>query len=110
MLAEWKNIWWPKKKKAKDEVLEIVSNEPDDIQYAKDSIGEREIRILPKNKQFLADNAVTDNKIFIISLESQFAVIIESEDLAKTYRTLVELAWQSAIPAEKWVDSESLLR
>lgn len=102
MFSIWDGYWSPKKKKNPDNVLEIVDNEPEDIAYAKRYIGRREIRILPKGKKFLADSAIYGDKILITSLANMFAVSIESPDLADTYRALVELAWLSAIPAEKW--------
>lgn len=105
LFDDWEKYWWPKQKKKPGSVLEVVSNEPRDIEYAKKVINEREVRILPKDKSsFLADNAVTLDKVFIFSLDHLFTVVIESEDLAKTYRTMVELAWQSCVPAKDWVD------
>ena len=104
MFAAWNSYWWPKKKKQPENVLEIVGNEPEDIAYAKHYIGQREVRIIPKGKKFLADNAIADDKIMITSFDPLFAVVIESPQLAATYRALVELAWESAIPAENWKD------
>ncbi len=104
MFRVWDSYWWSSKKKQPKNVLEIVGNEPDDIAYAKYYIGQREIRIIPKGKKFLADNAVADNKILITSFDPLFAVLIESPALADTYRVLVELAWESTIPAEEWKD------
>ncbi|MEK7072516.1 MAG: hypothetical protein AAB969_03010, partial [Patescibacteria group bacterium] len=104
MFAAWNSYWWPKKKKQPEYVLEIVGNEPEDIAYAKHYIGQREVRIIPKGKKFLADNAIADDKIMITSFDPLFAVVIESPQLAATYRALVELAWESAIPAENWKD------
>lgn len=98
----WAKYWRPKAKHKC--VLEIVSNEPEDIKHAKKNIPISKVRILPKGMKFLADNVVTDNKVFIFSLDNLFAVVIESEDLATTYRTLVELAWESAVPVEEWVE------
>ena len=101
LFDKW-DAYWQSKKKNPDNVLEIVDNEPEDIAYAKHYIGKREVRIVPKGKKFLADSAIADDKIMITSLDPIFAVIIESEQLADTYRALVELAWESAIPAKDW--------
>jgi len=102
IFEEWNQTWWPKKKKHPERVKEIVGNEPGDVRYAKSLIGEREVRLAPKGMQFYADSVIADDTIFIVSLEHLFAISIESKDLADTYRTLVELAWRSAIPAEQW--------
>jgi len=43
------------------------------------------------------DNVIYKNKIAIFSLKKElFAVVIESEELAKTYKALFEMAWKSA--------------
>ena len=104
LFAVWDSYWRPGKKKSSKNVLEIIGNEPEDIAYAQHYIGQREVRIAPKGKKFLADNAIADDKIMITSFDPLFAVVIESPQLAATYRALVELAWQSAIPADKWKD------
>jgi hypothetical protein len=51
---------------------------------------------MPKDLPVNADCVVTENKIFIISLVNLFAVLIESEDLATTFRNFYELAWRGA--------------
>ncbi len=104
MFEIWNTYWWNKKKKHPENIWEIVDNDPEDVAYARTCIGKREVRIIPKGKKFLADNAIADDKILITSFEPLFAVVIESPQLAATYRALVELAWQSAIPAEQWKD------
>lgn len=97
LLNTWEKNWWPKKEKdPKSKVLEIVSNEAEDIKYAQSAKSKREIRVLPKDKKFLADSAIADNKVFIFSLDHLFCVIIESEDIAKSYMALVEMVWQAA--------------
>ncbi|MBI1961152.1 MAG: hypothetical protein HYS45_00445 [Parcubacteria group bacterium] len=106
MFEQWERYWWPKKSRAGHKVFEIVDNDPEDIAYAKQSIGKREVRIAPKGKQFLADNAIADDKIMITSFDPVFAVIIESPQLADTYRALVELAWEASIPAKDWNEKQ----
>lgn len=44
-----------------------------------------------------ADIAITDNKLFIVSLDNLFGVLIESEDLAKTFKNFFLLAWRAGI-------------
>jgi sugar-specific transcriptional regulator TrmB len=102
VVEAWEKIWWPKKKKTSDSVREIVNNEEEDVRYAKQAERGSVVRIAPKGMQFNADSAIADDKIVIVSLDNLFAIVIESKDLADTYRTLVELAWQSAVPVEKW--------
>jgi len=105
MFEQWEGYWWPKKKKSGHRVLEIVDNDPEDIAYAKQCAGKREVRIAPRGKTFLADSGIADNKIIITSFDPVFAVVIESSQLADTYRALVELAWEASIPAKDWKDT-----
>jgi sugar-specific transcriptional regulator TrmB len=49
----------------------------------------------PKNK-FVTDNFIYGDKVALFSFKKRFAVVIESEDMAKSLRSLFELAWQSA--------------
>lgn len=102
VVEAWEMVWWPKKKKIPGSVREIVNNEEEDVRYARQSDRGPYVRIAPKDMHFEADSAIADDKIVIVSLDNLFAIVIESKDLADTYRTLVELAWQSAIPVAQW--------
>lgn len=103
MLTILDSYWLPKNKKNSKNTLEIVGNEPDDIVYARKYSSLRQVRILPPGKKFLADSAIAGDKILITSLDNMFAVMIESPDLADTYRAVIELAWLAAIPPEKFI-------
>ncbi len=54
------------------------------------------VKTAPKNFELPTDNALYANKIAIFSYKGAgMAVVIESEDVVKTYRSLFEMAWQS---------------
>lgn len=55
-----------------------------------------EIRQVPEGFQFFSDSVIYGNKVVFLSYKKRFAVIIESEDIADSMRTLYNLAWQSA--------------
>jgi sugar-specific transcriptional regulator TrmB len=59
-------------------------------------------RILPKKLLFPnTNNIIFDNKLVIFSLSvDYFAIVIESADVANTYRALFETAWESAAKVE----------
>jgi len=76
---------------------EMVSNDEFGLKYLKANANKRPVKIMPENLPVLADSAITENKIFIVSLDYLFGVLIESEDLAKTYKNFFLLAWQSAL-------------
>src|SRR3989338_4568237 len=75
---------------------EIVSNNPAGRDYAKKYKKIRQIKIMPANLPVYADIAITENKLFIVSLDNLFGVLIESEDLAKTFKNFFKLAWRAA--------------
>lgn len=52
------------------------------------------IRFLPKEFSFNNDNGIYGNKLVIYSTQKEFfALVIESEAIAKSYMTMFELAW-----------------
>jgi len=89
-------------KKMKVRVREIMSDNPVDKAYAyeikKFGNPNHLVKFMPKKMQTLIDSAIFDNKIAIISIKiDYFGVLIESEEIAQSYRMLYELAWQSAL-------------
>jgi len=93
LLPYWETISAGKSTKP----YEIVSCDKISVQYAKKYGKKRAVRIMPNNLPVFADTAITENKIFIVSLEHLFGVLIESEDLAKTFKNFFLLAWASAV-------------
>jgi sugar-specific transcriptional regulator TrmB len=77
-------------------IMEIVSANPAGRIYQKKYGKSRPIKIMPADLPVFADVSITENKIFIISLNNLFGVLIESEDLAKTFKNFFLLAWQAA--------------
>ena len=79
-------------------VKDLLSNDKIDLELAKKrkELGQ-EIRISP-NSPFANDNAIFNNKIAIFSLkkEALFAILIESQEIAESFRVLYDLAWNSA--------------
>jgi len=54
------------------------------------------VRLAPKEFGFSSDTIIYGNKIAIFSFKKHFAIIIEGDDVAKSFKSLFELAWQSA--------------
>ncbi len=75
---------------------EIISHDKAGLDYVKKHGKQRPIKIMPKDLPVFADSVITDNKLFIVSLDNLFGVLIESEDLAKTYKNFFLLAWRAA--------------
>ncbi len=88
----WLKKYHPKNKKT----MEIVSHNEAGLNFIKDYGKTHPIRIMPKTLSVLADSVISENKIFIVSLDNLLGVLIESEDLAKTYKNFFLLAWQAA--------------
>lgn len=83
----------------------IVNPTKGDREYAKKIMHDRKlknlvkVRLLPKDLLFVhTDNCIYDNKLAIFSIKRDYFVfVIESEDIASTYRALFNLAWLAAI-------------
>jgi sugar-specific transcriptional regulator TrmB len=84
------------------EVREIMSSNSFDQKYAHELIAYKNrkhtVRLLRKGEFFPLDSAIVDDdKFFVMSLkENMFGIIIESKDIAQSFKLLYELAWQSA--------------
>ena len=55
-------------------------------------------RMTPPDTRFSSDTFMYGNRVAIFSFQKHFALIIESEDIAASFRSLFELAWQGAQP------------
>jgi HTH-type transcriptional regulator, sugar sensing transcriptional regulator len=91
LLGYWKRNCFTGYKSSK----EIVSYSKQGVEYVKKENKQREVKIMPKDLPVFADSVITDNKLFIVSLDNLFGVLIESEDLAKTYKNFFLLAWRA---------------
>jgi len=78
-------------------IREIQMDDPVSISFRKQYESETyHIKTAPKNFELPSDNAIYGNKIAIFSYKNELmAVVIESEDVVKTYRSLFEMAWSS---------------
>jgi sugar-specific transcriptional regulator TrmB len=90
-------------KKLNVPVYELVSSHPVDIKYAKEIKKVRnpnhKIKSLKRGITFIVDSLVYDNKVAIVSLKGTFfGVVIESKDIAYSFKLLYDLAFQSAEP------------
>lgn len=93
----------------KKKIREIITQNKEDLEYACGLLSRADhhhIKVLPKNSQwvFATDNILTPGKVGITSLTKKvFVVLIEDADVYASYRTLFDLAWQSAIPVQKYL-------
>lgn len=83
-------------KRNKSKIREIVSSDSFDQKYAKKYNNPPfwQIIAVSEGSKFFADNIIWKNKVAIVSLEKLFMLVIESEDIANTYRTIFELMWK----------------
>lgn len=77
---------------------EIVGDSKADFDYAKKIKSEKNlVRVLPRDLQFSIDCGLFENKVALVSLDKDFfAVVIESERIYQSIKSLFELAWQAA--------------
>lgn len=79
-----------------NKIKEIVSSNKAGVEYMNRCGSMRPIRLMPKDLPVFADAAITHDKVFIVSLDNMFGILIESEDIAQTFKNFFELAWKAA--------------
>lgn len=91
------NRYSVKIKKDKLNVREVLQADAESVQFAKDNnLENHRLKIAPENFPFPTDNIIFGNKVAIITYkDSPMAVVIESNDVVATYKSLFEIAWQS---------------
>lgn len=86
-------------KKRNIKIKEIIGSSQEDIDYMQtySNFEHHEIHLLPKGSpySFKTDCAIWENKIAIFSYQLMFVVLIESKDVAESYKALFELAWKN---------------
>lgn len=87
-------------KAKKVSVRDLLTHDPKDSDFALAAEGRNyEARVVPKEFDLLSDGAIYGNKVAILSIRKDlFAVVIESKEVADTFRSLFELAWRQATP------------
>lgn len=95
-MPEVLEVWEKIIKKPKKDYREIITNNKEGVSFAKRNKKTKIFRMMPKDLPGFGDAAITDDKVFIVSLDNMFGVLIESEDLAKTFKNFFELAWRGA--------------
>ncbi len=97
------DLWIQTMKNKRSIVREILSkNDPEAKKYAKRILANgnpnHRIRFLPDNLEYYDnDNMIYGDKIAIFSVgKSVFVTIIESKNIADSYRTLFNAAWNSS--------------
>ena len=95
ILDKTQELFLKKKLKVKD----LLSNDPIDIELAKKRVSQGFETKISNKKPFSNDNAIFGNKIAIFSFKQDalFAILIQSKEIADSFRSLYELAWESAI-------------
>jgi sugar-specific transcriptional regulator TrmB len=78
-------------------VREILQADEKSIEFGKENSSENhKIKIASKNFIFPTDNIIFGNKVAIITYkDTPMAVVIESSDVAATYKSMFEIAWNS---------------
>jgi len=78
------------------DIKEIVNNNQAGKDYVKKHSNPANTRLMPAHLPVSSDTLITDSKVFIVSLENLFGILIDSKDLADTYTSFFELAWSAA--------------
>ena len=85
-------------------VRDLLTEDPKDLDFGFAAMGQKyEARVIPKELDLYIDGAVYDNQVAILSIKRElFAVVIESKEVADTFRSLFELAWKMSAPLENF--------
>jgi sugar-specific transcriptional regulator TrmB len=85
-------------------VRDLLTDDPKDIAFGRSFANQSyEARVVPKEFDLFIDGAVYDDQVAIISIKKElFAVVIESKEVADTFRSLFELAWKMSVPLEQY--------
>lgn len=79
-------------------IRELLQADEKSIAYSKKYFSEyHKVKIAPAELKFPTDNIIFGNKLAIFSYkDTPMAVVIESSDVVATYKSLFEIAWNSA--------------
>lgn len=79
---------------------DILVDSPEDLAYARSVVSDTyEVRIMPKGIAVQIDCSIFGNKIAVIAVKKDLvAVVIESQEVADSFRTIHRLAWEGARP------------
>lgn len=89
-------------KSASGTIRELLNNDEVHIQYSKEVDANNNPRhtikfLQSKTQAFLNDNAVFGDKLVIFSTQKHFfATVIKSKEIAASYRTMFNLAWEKS--------------
>lgn len=86
------------KEKPQVKSRELISTRDRQHHYLKaaQKLPNRIYRFVTSKTPFLTDNIIWTDKIAVFSYEKDFVVVIQSKDVASTFRSLFELAWAGA--------------
>jgi sugar-specific transcriptional regulator TrmB len=89
-------------------VRDLLTEDPKDIDFGFAVIGRNyEGRVVPKEFDLLIDGAIYGNQVAILSINKElFAIIIESKEVADTFRSLFEFAWKLSTPLEQFAKAK----
>ena len=96
--------------KSKDiHVRDLLTEDPKDIDFGMASVGQNyEGRVVPNEFDLFTDGAIYGDQVAILSIKRElFAVVIESKEVADTFRSLFELAWKMSTPLEQFMKTKN---
>jgi len=80
-------------------VRELLQSDQSSVEYLNENKrqqGIHQIKFAPKECLFPTDNIIFGNKLAIFSFKDEpMAVVIESSDVAQTYKSMFEIVWSS---------------
>jgi sugar-specific transcriptional regulator TrmB len=92
-------------------VRDLLTDDPKDLDFGMASVGQNyEGRVVPKEFDLYIDGAVYGDQVAIMSIKKElFAVVIESKEVADTFRSLFELAWKVSMPLDEFMKNNAII-
>lgn len=85
-------------------IKDLLTDDPRDLEFGFAAKSRNyEARIIPKEFDLYIDGAVYNDEVAILAIKKElFAVVIESKEVADTFRSLFELVWRVSVPLNKF--------
>jgi sugar-specific transcriptional regulator TrmB len=85
-------------------IKDLLTDDPRDLDFGFATVGKQyEGRVIPKEFDLYIDGGVYDNQIAILAIKQElFAVVIESKEVADTFRSLFEMVWRVSVPLKNF--------
>ncbi len=111
LIPKWEQTF----KNKNNPIRELINDDPVTQEYITKRVKfenpNYQMRVMSGAPMGKTDNIIFQNKLAIFSLEQElFVTVIESAEIAQTYRALFEEAWENSLPADQYLASKTIYK